>query len=208
MKPTSIQCLGAGVLYLALAAFPSSAAITLTFEGLEPKTKVGDYYNGGAGVDYGIAFYTSDKAPWADGGVSYPNPPSGTMVLRSTEEYSATTCMNVSAGFLGQVAFFYSAPIHDGHLEIWSGLDGTGNLLASTDLAAIETSGPTMYDVWAPFNLSFDGVARSVHFGYNSAVAFDDISLRVVPEPASWMAGAFLLIGLAIKEVHRRIALK
>lgn len=196
MKPAFTQGASIAVLLACLTGYSCVAAVfTLTFEGLTPGAFVGNYYNGEAGGDYGIAFYTSDKAPVADGPVA--DAPSPTIVMRPGNVYSPTTCMNVANGLLNAVTFSYLAPTQPGQLEVWSGIDGTGTMLGS--LVLDETS------TWTEQTLSFSGLAQSVHFGANANVLFDNVSVEVVPEAGSVVTVSFLFGVIGLRVVHSKL---
>ena len=89
-----------------------------------------------------------------------------------------------------------------GDVSVFSGADGSGELLTSIDLGA---PGNQCGDVpcWDFIDLPFQGTAKSVVFrGFLGLVSFDDVTLganaRAVPEPAA--LGMFglgvLLIGM------------
>jgi len=86
-------------------------------------------------------------------------------------------------------------------VQIFDGVNGTGNLLASLGLSSNAVGCRAPYNAdFCPFSLAtlgFSGTGRSVVFGGTAGhIVFDDISLGVVslPEPASW---AMMLIGFA-----------
>ena len=57
--------------------------------------------------------------------------------------------MNVAAGFSTGFSFYYAAPFDTGSVTVWSGLNGTGTLLA-TDILALtpDGCGDTDYSCW------------------------------------------------------------
>ncbi|HEY1131448.1 MAG TPA: PEP-CTERM sorting domain-containing protein [Roseateles sp.] len=94
---------------------------------------------------------------------------------------NTTAYMNVAAGVSGGLSFFYSAPI-DAPIAIkaYSGLNGTGTLLGTLDLAANSAD----YTTWNQALLTFSGTALSFDLtGMANVVALDNIS--AVPEPSS-----------------------
>ena len=77
-------------------------------------------------------------------------------------------------------------------VQVFDGLNGTGNLLASFNLAANAQAGctDTGFCNWTQVSSIFLGSARSVSFGNAMGIAaFDNVSLTVIPEPASLALG-------------------
>ncbi|HTB15106.1 MAG TPA: PEP-CTERM sorting domain-containing protein [Bryobacteraceae bacterium] len=174
-----------------------AGVVTLTFEGLKDEEAVDNYYNGGLGgsgsgpgPSDGIVFSSNSLAiiEDADGGTgNFSNPPSGDTVLFFLS--GAGDTMNVAAGFTTGFSFFYSDQVgFTGSVDVWSGLNGTGTLLASLSLP----STPNPYTVFVPIGVTFAGTAESVNFGGSANfIAFDNITLGSstaggsVPEPTS-----------------------
>lgn len=95
--------------------------------------------------------------------------------------------MNVAGGVDGALSFFYSTPLSlTGAVLAYSGLNGTGSLLGSFDLAA---NAGDAYDVWTLANFVFQGTALSFDWtGSANVAALDDIGSAVaapVPEPST-----------------------
>ncbi len=192
--------------------------VLLTFEGLKNGEAVNNYYAGGngslgtgPGPNYGITF----TGPVVDGQndaiayipkTAFPNDPSPPTVLLLASELSVipagqpiSAYMNVSPGFSGSLGWYYAAIDSNATVQIYSGMNGSGTLLASKTLPfTSQTIGifdPNEIDV------SFSGVAHSAVFsGGNQQVAFDDIRLTI-PEPAS---PVLLVIGGGCALVYRR----
>ena len=102
--------------------------------------------------------------------------------------------MNVAQGFSNGLAFFYSAVSKPGTVSVWSGMNGTGTLLATITLGTNGNSGchaGTVFCVWTPVGLIFSGTAMSVTFnGAAGQIGFDSVTVgkaipAAVPEPAS-----------------------
>ena len=108
--------------------------------------------------------------------------------------------MNRADGFTNGFSFFYAAPNSGGSFSVWSGLNGTGTLLASLVLGTTASTCVGFGATFCPFvaaGVSFADVARSVTFaGVANQIVFDDVTfgnatpdmppdLGVVPEPAS-----------------------
>lgn len=216
MKLQHLACL----LFAALAPVAvSRAEITLTFEGLHDMENVLNAYNGGTGgagtslTNYGISFSSNalaliDSDAGGSGNISFE--PSGETVLFFLQG-SATT-LNFAAGFDTGFSFYYAAPVYGGSIRVYDGLDGTGNLLASLDLAttAYGPGDPNgQYSVLNAIGVGFEGTARSVDFGGTANyVVYDNITFgsvipgngngnTPVPEPSTYgLVGAGLLLGL------------
>lgn len=160
-----------------------AAVVVLDFEGVGNFLAVGDFYNGGAGTNYGIAF--SDNALGiidadAGGNGDFGGEPSPNTVLFFLEGAAAT--MNVAAGFTTGFSFFYSAVNFGGSIVVWDGLNATGNILATLDLPLTPAGGaPDPTGLYSPFvmlGVAFDGTAMSVDFGGTiDEIGFDDITL-------------------------------
>jgi hypothetical protein len=74
--------------------------------------------------------------------------------------------MNVASGFDTGFSFYYSAPVFEGVVEVWSDVDGTGSLLASLNLP-LTTDGAntpgceaTNYCPYVATGVSFAGIAK------------------------------------------------
>lgn len=171
--------------------------VTLTFEGLKDQEAVDNYYNGGLGgsgsgpgPSDGITFTSNSLAiieEAAGGTGDFSNPPSGDTVLFFLSGTADT--MNVAAGFTTGFSFYYADQVgFTGSVDVYSGLNGTGTLLASLSLP----STPSPYTVFVPIGVTFAGTAESVEFGGSANfIAFDNITLGSstaggsVPEPTS-----------------------
>ncbi len=105
--------------------------------------------------------------------------------------------MNVAAGFTTGFSFNHANINDAGSVSVYSGLSGTGTLLATLAIP-ITTTGPgceTTYDAgFCPFvadGISFSGTAESVSFaGVENQIVFDDVTFGSstpggVPEPAA-----------------------
>jgi len=197
---------------LSLVGTASAAPVVLTFEGSGNLAGVNDFYNGGtdsagnAGVNYGISFSNTSLSlvdSDAGGSGNFANEPSANTVLFFQNGGAAT--MNVAAGFDTGFSFFYSSSAA-GFVNVYDGLNGTGALLGSLNLAsnlcgcAGDPQGT--YCNWDAVGVTFAGVARSVDFGGAAfQIAFDDITLGrdtpgQVPEPATIGLTALALAGV------------
>jgi hypothetical protein len=222
-----------GAVAAALAAFaatPSRAAVeVLNFAGLDGngQEQVLEYYNGGAGglgstggTNYGISFGSDALSCSGQPGGScntamIPGGPGANAVFFLT---GPGDIMNVAGGFDTGFSFFYSAASDPGVVTVWSGLDGTGTLLATFNLAATgDGSGVpgcegTNFCPYIAAGVTFAGTAESVNFsGTANQIGFADITLGSadaggtppVPEPsglALMLAGA----GAVVASLRRR----
>ncbi len=188
---------GRGRSWLGFAGRPASvrgASITMTFAGLKQLEQVGNYYNGqtgsmgsGPGPAFGVTF--SANASVLTDGKSYVGEPSAPEVMlllnnnaQPGQPISAT--MDVRLGFVGDLFLFYGSIAATQSVQIFSGLDGTGMMLAS--MALPQTSMNTTAVFSGSIDISFSGLAHSAIFnGGNSQIVFDNIQINTVPEPCS-----------------------
>ncbi len=191
------------------SAFADS--VTLTFTGLQDLEPILNYYNGGAGgfgsmfsgPNYGISFSSDSLAVISvlDGGSgnigNLPGPSTSTAAFFLN---GAGDTMNVAAGFTTGFSFYYAAANTPGSVSVYSGLDGTGTLLETLDLAVngsgCDSSG-TAYDCWTETGVGFSGTAQSVVFGgAANYIAFSDVTLGSATVPtATPEPGTFVLLG-------------
>ena len=166
----------------------SGGIIVLDFEGLGNNDPIKDFYNGGlsgqgnSGVNYGIEFGTALGKIDADAGGNgnFANEPSPSTVMFFLD--SKHVSINVASGFTTAFSLYYSAG-YDGSFEVYDGLSGTGNLLASASLPANghdnNCSGDPngWYCNWDPVGVTFTGTAKSIVFiGDADYIAFDDVT--------------------------------
>ncbi len=210
MKLLSIAALA---LFTTAPVFASSSFL-LDFEKNWDYTNgdINGYYGGGtaadgsAGADVGVSFVNVSGLSNDANFTYYSGAPSmvGTAYAHSFAPQDQAF-MNVSGGVDNALSFFYSSPVGvTGAVRAYSGLNGSGALLGTLDLAA---NASPAYDGWTQATLAFNGTARSFDLT-NSAngVAFDNIAANIsaVPEPSAWM---LMLLGgacLMLRTARRR----
>jgi len=171
----------------------AQAEIVLNFAGLNATQEeaVTNYYNGGLGSlgsgpgpNFGITF--SPNGITANdinqgGCCNVANVPGGPGANALFFLTGAAATMDVPAGFTTGFSFFYSAINVPGTVSVYSGLDGTGSLLATLPLPVTPTQGPGCDSPFCPFlptGVSFAGTAESASFaGSENQIAFADITL-------------------------------
>ncbi|MCX5640780.1 MAG: PEP-CTERM sorting domain-containing protein [Planctomycetota bacterium] len=201
----TFTCITATTAFVAIASANASVN-TLTFEGVGDQNAVGNFYNGGAGTDYGVEFIGNTLglvASSAGGQGNFTNAPSMPTVM--FWQAGEATTMNVAAGFESGFATYYSSIDTAGSISIWSGLDGTGSILATLNLIGLGTDNTpnAAYDRWALVGAAFVGTAHSVTFtGAADQIAFDDVTFgSAIPAP-----GALALLAAAGCSTRRRRA--
>jgi len=203
-----------GIAAAAVFAFSANAQV-LTFEGIAvgaAQTPIGNFYNGGAGPNFGIAFFgnalaINSRAGGCGGSGNFAQQPSGCGVLFFLT--GGSTGMNRAAGFTTGFSLFYSAVSAAGSLQVFSGLNGTGALLASLALpptgngSAIPACGGQAFCPFFAAGVGFAGIAQSVVFaGVADQIAFDNVTFGsvtpggVIPEPSTYALMATGLVGL------------
>ncbi|MEM6384821.1 MAG: hypothetical protein AAF718_01165 [Pseudomonadota bacterium] len=176
-----------------LGVLQDSASIGVLGLGVGVLEPVGNFYDGGfggsgsgPGTDLGIAFsdnalaiVDADAAGLAPSQGNFGGEPTPDTVLFFLTGDAAT--MNVAAGFQDGFSFFYSSINFVGNIDVYSGLNATGDILASLALPITPFNGdpdPTgAFSPFVPLGVAFDGIARSVDFGGTiNQIGFDNIT--------------------------------
>lgn len=187
-----------------MAASAVALAQTIDFEGLRDNEPIGNYYSGGLGgfgsgpgPNLGISFAANALALIRNdmGGTgNFRNNPSGITTMYFLTGVGAF--MNVPAGFTTGFSVFYASVVA-GTLNVYSGLNGTGTLLASLPLPA-NNSGlqcnagvpAATYCNWSPTGVTFAGTAMSVDFGGTAnQIGFDNITINSAVPGGAVVAG-------------------
>lgn len=216
-----------------LAASPAAATVSINFEniatyGANSGIEVLNFYNGGTasngqtGTNLGVSFASNAltlclNTPGTHcsgssrGGLGDPASAFTAMFFTS----GTSTSLTDSAGFTSGISFFYVANENPGLVQIFDGVNGSGNLLASLALPTNAVScGAPFSALFCPFafqSLTFSGTGRSVVFGGTAnQLVIDDIVLGFspLPEPATWamMLSGFGAVGAALRRRRRQNA--
>lgn len=234
-----LKIVASAMLVAAVLASPSVASAQVTyldFEGIATYptgsgVQINDFYNGGtasngaSGANFGVQFVGGATLLCLNtAAAACSNTSRGGLGIPTSQFYAlyfpnTNPTMNVAAGFTNGLSFTYASPFAASTVNIYSGLNGTGTLLASTALPLTTTgacdptiAGGAQYCPFSPFSVGFSGTAQSVTFGgsVNSQV-FDDFTFGstvvggAVPEPASWglMILGFGVVGGAMRYRRR-----
>jgi hypothetical protein len=212
------------VAVLPLACITSAHAFSLDFTLPNADLTAGggdaailDYYNGGTdgfgstGPNFGVSFGADALAlgqyanfPGFSNTGDEPGGGNALFFLNGTED-----TMDVSAGFTTGFSFYYDCPSSlSGSIEIWSGLDSTGTLLASLNLPGTGLNGSEpFFGLWTPIGVTFSGTAESVDFaGTANEITFADITIgsgtvqigNGVPDTAGISLYALAGVGLVV----------
>lgn len=184
-----------------------AAKIVLDFEGVGDLASVHNFYNGGtdgagnSGIDYGIHFSSAANGLVdldAGGSGNFANEPSPDSVL--IFRIGGDAIMNVAAGFDTNFSFSYNSATA-AFVNVFNGLDGTGTLLASLDIATNfnnSCNGDPFGDFchWDSVGATFSGNAKSVVFGGPAEFTlYDNVTLGSATSGEVPIPGAFWLMG-------------
>jgi len=189
VKRLSIATVGAALVVLGITGTAKAATTTLTFEGIGDQQPVGNFYS-----SEGITFSPNALALVSDqaggsGNFDAASPPSPDTIVYFTSGSAAT--LNAPNGFTTGFSFYYSAINQPGSINVYSGLNDTGTLLATLNLPTTLANPPGRFQPFVPIGVSFNGTAESVDFGGTvNQIGFDNITLgsstptSSVPEPS------------------------
>lgn len=203
-----------------LGSVPASAAvIVLDFEGAGNFAQLLNFYNGGtdsqgnSGANYGIQFGSNALSLIdfdAGGTGNFANEPSPDTIMFFL---TGSAVLNYAPGFDTGFSFYYSSSTA-ATVNVYDGLNATGNLLAAINLNAQyhdscigDPNGG--YCNWTPAGVSFNGTAYSIDFGgtvdqtgYDN-ITFGSATPGKVPEPASLALFGIGLAGLGFMRRRR-----
>lgn len=199
------------------AASASAANVNIDFSGTTSYASVADFYNGGtdsagaSGANLGASFTGSVISLANDGtgpgssGQFFTGAPTTNVIFANFGDVPAV--LNVANGFGQTFGLTYSSISAPTTVNIWSGLNATGTLLASFNLASnsdnCAAGSPAC--VWTTVSQNFNGEAESVDFSSNASNAlFTNVNF-VTPLPGSGLLLTFGLGGLAFL-ARRRVA--
>jgi len=191
--PVSVWAVPVVLDFEGLGVLQDSSQVGIPGLGTGVLEQVGEFYNGGLGgsgsgpgVDLGITFsdnalalVDADAAGLPQSQGNFGGEPTPDTVLFFLQGNAAT--VNVAAGFEDGFSFFYSSFNFTGSIDVYSGLNATGEILASLELPVTPFNGapdPTgQFSPFLPIGVAFDGVAQSIDFGGTiNQIGFDNIT--------------------------------
>jgi hypothetical protein len=197
----------------ALALFAVTPAfagnVLVDFETPTSFASISEFYNGGAdsagavGPALGVSFSADALALANDFDTYFTHAPSPVGVMAPV---GPDATMNVALGFVDAVSFSYSSSQFVSQVNVWSGVDGTGEVLASFNLVKNAQRGCSDSDFcrFDQLTSTFAGVAHSMTFGNAAGVAaIDNISITAVPEPTTALLMSLGVAGLFLARRRR-----
>lgn len=187
--------IAAAALFAAAPAFAASSSFSVDFEKTWAYGDTVDNTYAAAGVSFTnvLGLSNGDGLGFLPNGDYYANAPSplGIASVQLDGVVNTTAYMNVAGGVDNSLSFYYSSPeAVTGAVKAYSGLNGTGALLGTFNLAATDSS----YSVWNQATFAFTGKAMSFDLTQTAGlVGLDNIA--AVPEPETF---ALLLAGLGM----------
>jgi hypothetical protein len=191
----------------ALTAFafagPAQAAVILTMEGVGHMAGVNDFYNGGAGGNFGIQFAGATALVDVEGGGTgnFANEPSPSTIAIGLD---GPLTINVFNGFDTGFSLFYTSAF-GGSVSIYDALNGTGNVLTTFTLLAQAfdscTGDPNgSFCNWTGMGGIFSGIGYSVVVtGVADQTGIDDVTFDNLLTPTSTPEpSTFVLAGLGL----------
>ncbi|MCC7292505.1 MAG: hypothetical protein IT449_10645 [Phycisphaerales bacterium] len=175
------------------------AEVTLDFEGLGSQSAIGSAY-ASMGFSFSHNFRSIVHTDFGGTG-KFEHNPSGIGVAGWVGPRRAA--ISSIDGFVDAVGLHYSSSKKHTLLNIWSGENATGDLLASYDIAR---NADRFHTEWDEILVPFTGVAHSIQFVGKAGkkTYIDDVTLTLVPVPAAAGLG---LLGLALAQwVRKRTA--
>ena len=199
--------MAAAALFAAAPAF-ASTSFSVDFEKTWAYGEAVDNAYAAAGVSFTnvLGLSNGDGLGSLLNGDYYANAPSplGTAFVQLDGITNTTSYMNVAAGVDNSLSFFYSTPdAIVGAIKAYSGLNGTGTLLGSFDMAATDGA----YSVWNSATFSFSGTAQSFDLTQtNGLAALDNVAAVPEPETLSLMLAGLALTGAAVRRKQKTTA--
>lgn len=166
-----------------LTITPSDVPARLSFEGVGHLNPVGSFY-GADGVQFsenalGLLSATGLREMGVREGLggNFETAPSGETAVSYNQ--GDRLLLTVQEGFSSQLSFAYASPFQEHQVTVFSGPQGTGEVLARLSLAETPAGEfPRAYDVFETVTLPFAGVARSLSIGsVANKILLDDIVL-------------------------------
>lgn len=201
MRTAAARAIGLITTTLAATLAQAGTPVLVDFETPPGFVSIGDHYSD-LGIGFGadvLALQNDALGPYFDNAPS----PTGVMFVAGPD-----ATMNVAAGFTtGVMLWVSSSSAVPQAVQVYSGLDGTGQLLASLDLPANAQAGGCSSAPYCHFDrlaAGFAGTAHSIAFANAGPdVAFDNLTVGAVPEPATALS---LALGLGALALLRRRA--